>query len=230
MLKRLVRAAWARAALAGLAGHYLQFALATTRWDVDGVEHLAPHVVRGAPAVFAVWHERLPLMPALLLHARRLSPAVPPTAVLVSRHADGQLLGRLMARFGVLVVHGSTARFGQDRGGASGLRRLVEHLMSGGNVVITPDGPRGPRRIAAPGVAQLAAASGAVVVPCAAQTRVRRVLRTWDRMVLPLPWGRGILVCRPAIAVARDGIEAGLAAIAASMSDAADRADLLCRA
>ena len=83
--------------------------------------------------------------------------------------------------------------------------------------------------MAAAGVAQLAAVSGAKVLPCSAQTSRRRTLRSWDRMVLPLPFGRGVLVCGPTIAVGRDGADAALPRIAEAMTAAADRADRLCR-
>ncbi len=178
--------------------------------------------------IAAFWHERLALMPALFLHARRMRADMPPVAVLASRHSDGRLIGRLMRRFGTTVIHGSTMRQGQDRGGASGLRQAIAHLRGGGHIVLTPDGPRGPPRVAVPGVAQLAALTGFVVVPAAAQTSRRRILRTWDRMVLPLPWGRGVLVCLPPIQVPRHDMAAGLAAIGIALTEAADLADRLC--
>ncbi len=62
-----------------------------------------------------------------------------------------------------------------------------------------------------------------LVLPCAAQTRWHIVLPTWDRMILPLPFGRGALVCRPALP-GGDTLEA----IASAMSAAADEADALC--
>ena len=222
MLKRLLRRPAAQALLALLLGRYLAFALATTRWSLDGAEHLAPFLA-GQPAVFAFWHERLPLMPAAWNLVRRRSAGPAPVAsVLVSRHADGRIIGALMRGFGVEVVHGSSSR-----GGAAGLRALLDALEAGRHVVITPDGPRGPRRVAAPGVASLAALSGAAVLPCAAATSRARVLRSWDRMVLPLPWGRGVVVCQPAIAVAREAAEASLAPIAAALTEAVERADQL---
>lgn len=220
MFKRLLRRPGAQALLAVLLGRYLRFALATTRWTLDGAEHLAPHL-DGKPAIVAFWHERLPLMPALWTLARRRAPRPLAEAhVLVSRHADGRFIGALIDAFGLKAVHGSS-----NRGGAAGLRRLLDLLADGRLVSITPDGPRGPRRIAAPGVASLAALSGVGVLPCAAQTSRRRVLRSWDRMVLPLPWGRGVIVCLPAIEVARDAEQSALPAIQAALSDAADRAD-----
>lgn len=227
MLKSLLRRPGAQAWLASLLGRYLGFALRTTRWTLDGGANLAPHLA-GAPAVAAFWHERLPLMPALWEFCRAGAAPPPRVHILASRHRDGRFIGEVMRRFGVEVVHGSSRRQGRERGGAAGVRALLDALAAGGHAVITPDGPRGPRRRAAPGVAQLAALSGAPVLPCAAQTRPRRVLPGWDRMVLPLPWGRGVVVCGPAIAVPRDGWERALPAIEQALTDAADRADRLC--
>lgn len=232
MLKRLLRARAVQAALAGLAGLYLRLALATTRWTLVGEQNLAP-CLDGFPLVVAFWHERLPLMPALWLHARRLAAArgvaMPAPCVLVSRNADGRLIGRVVGRFGLGVAHGSTARGGVDKGGAAGLRALRDALAAGRIAVVTPDGPRGPRRVAAAGVAQLAALAGVAVLPCAGQTRRRLVLGSWDRMVLPLPWGRGVLVCGPAVTVGRDDPAAALPAIAAGLDAAAAEADRLAR-
>ncbi len=224
MLKPLLRRPALQSLLAALLGRYLALALRTTRWTIHGLENIAPHLA-GAPAIVAFWHERLPLMPALWRQARRDGPRA---HILVSRHSDGRLIGDLMRRFRVEVVHGSTARNGDDRGGAAALRALLRQLAAGEHVVITPDGPRGPRRQAAAGVAQLAAVSGVPVLPCAAQTSRRRVLASWDRMVLPLPFGRGVIVCRPAIRVGRRDAAAALQTIAAALTAAADEADLLC--
>ncbi len=226
MLKRLLRHRAIHALLTAILARYLAFALRTTRWTLHGAEHVAPQMA-GAPAIAAFWHERLPLMLALWRRVQAGGRAAE-TSVLVSRHSDGRFIGELMRGFGVRVVYGSTARNGQSCGGATVARQMLERLQAGGSVVITPDGPRGPRRQAAPGVAQLAAMSGVAVLPCAAQTSARYVLRSWDRMVLPLPFGRGVIVCLPPVVVARDGADAALADIAAAMSQAADLADRLC--
>ena len=148
----------------------------------------------------------------------------------MSRHRDGRFIGNILGRFRVSVVHGSSAKPGkqQGKGGAAGLRQLQAVLARGGAVVMTPDGPRGPARVAAPGVAHLAAVTGAPVLPSAAQCRPRLTLKSWDRMVLPVPFGRGVLVCLPAIYVGRDGAEAALPMIAKALDVAAARADALC--
>ncbi len=233
MLKRLLRHPRTVALGTRTLGAYLRFALRTTTWTLHGRAQLGPHL-HAAPAVFAFWHECLPLMPALwTLALRTRAEAGAPRGrmhVLVSRHQDGRLIGRMMGGFGLDVIHGSTAKRGEQKGGASSLRALLAVLAAGDQVVITPDGPRGPRRQAAPGAAQLAALAGVPVVPCAARTSRRRVLPTWDRMILPLPWGRGVLVCLAPIAVPRAGWPAAVPAIAAAMTTAADQAEALCPA
>jgi lysophospholipid acyltransferase (LPLAT)-like uncharacterized protein len=224
-MKRLLRHPAAQKLLAQLLGTYLAFALHTTRWRIEGFEHVLPHAA-GAPAVVAFWHEHLPMMPMLWLLARRSPEGRLSRArahVLVSRHRDGRFIGTVVSRFALDVVLGSSSR-----GGTTSVRNLLTLLADGDHVAITPDGPRGPRRTAAPGVAQLAALSGAPVLPCAARTTRCRVLPTWDRMVVPLPFGRGVVVCRPAIAVPRRGWQEALPHIANALNAAAVQADRLC--
>ena len=222
-MKSLLRTPQAQAILASLLSFYLTFALRTTRWTLDGQEHFRPHGA-GAPAVFAFWHEFLPLMPALSLIARKL-PFYRPTPIhtLVSQHRDGQFIGAVVRRFGILPILGSSTR-----GGATGTRNLLGVLRKGELIGITPDGPRGPRRQAAFGVAQLAALSGVPVVPLAARTTRRVHLDTWDRMPVPLPFGRGVMVCGPAIHVPRHDWKDAIPAITEALNEAAARADLLC--
>jgi len=68
------------------------------------------------------------------------------------------------------------------------------------------------------------------VLPCAAQTTRRWVLRTWDRMVVPKPFGRGVVVCLPTIAVDRDTWQDTVPTIGNALTAAADEADRLCLA
>lgn len=76
----------------------------------------------------------------------------------------------------------------------------------------------------------MAALAGVPVLPCAARCTRRRVLPTWDRMVLPLPFGRGVLVCGAPIHVPRDRWADSLPDIAAALSGAAEEAEALCTA
>ncbi len=221
-MRRLIRHPATQAALARLLGAYLALVYRTTRWRLEGAAAVIAEVVAGRPVIVAFWHERLPLVPPL----RRLAAARDPRAasvtprVLVSQHRDGRFIGTVMARFGARMVFGSSTR-----GGGQAMIEMARALREGDPVFITPDGPRGPRRVAAPGVAQLAALSGAPVVPLGAATTRHRVLPSWDRMMLPLPFGRGTIVLGEPVLVPRDGAEAALPAIAAAMDAACARAD-----
>ena len=230
-MKRLLRHPRTLALVAQALGAYPRFALRTTRWTLHGRDALGPYLLGGA-AIFAFWHERLPLMPALwtlALHERRGAERGR-MHVLVSRHQDGRLIGTIMQAFGVDIVYGSSARRQKGKGGVASLRALVGVLRQGDQIVITPDGPRGPPRKAAAGVAQLAALTQAPIIPCAAQISRRRVLGTWDGMVLPLPFSRGVLVCAQPIMVARDASTTSLPQIEAAMTRAAEEADARCGA
>ncbi len=203
-------------ALAWVLALYVRLVLATQRWRVLGGEHLPRP---GDPPVIAVfWHEALPAS-AMLSRLARAAGLAARIVVLASRHRDGQLIGHVMENFGMELVAGSTSK-----GGAAGLRALARALAAGKHVALTPDGPRGPRRVAAPGVAQLAALSGARVLPCGAATSRAITLNSWDKMRLALPFGRAVLVLGQPIIVPRENWEAGLAAITAGLNAAQNAA------
>jgi lysophospholipid acyltransferase (LPLAT)-like uncharacterized protein len=204
------------------AGLYLQSAIATTRWRIDA-EFLLHALRAKPPCIVAFWHECLPSMPALWRLAAR-DPSLPTGQILASRHRDGQLIGRAMRRFGIETVAGSTSR-----GGAAGLRQLLKLLASGHPIGLTPDGPRGPRHRAAPGIAQLAARAGVPVFCAAAVTRAAITTGGWDRMRIPLPFSKGALVAMPALTIGRNDWQAAMPLIESGLNTALERAWALCR-
>jgi lysophospholipid acyltransferase (LPLAT)-like uncharacterized protein len=216
-MKRLLQSAPVQAAIARAAAGYLRFVARTTRWQVEGGEAIEAFA-SGPPCIVAFWHETLPTMPVIWLRKTRIS-AAKPAVVLASRHRDGQLIGMAVQRFGIGQVAASSSR-----GGAAGLRALITALASGADIGITPDGPRGPRRRAAAGVAQLAAITGARILACAASTGRAIELESWDRMRIPLPFGTGKLVCAPLISVPRDDWQSILPEIEAALTDCLARA------
>jgi lysophospholipid acyltransferase (LPLAT)-like uncharacterized protein len=221
-MRKLIRHPAVQAGLAHILGAYLAFIARTTRWRLLGAGPALAEVAAGRPLVIAFWHERLPVIPALLRLAIQEEKAVAQLVphVLVSQHRDGRFIGNAVSRFGVRMVYGSSTR-----GGREAMAELVRVLRGGDPVLITPDGPRGPRRQAALGVALLAALSGVPVLPIGAATSRHKRLRSWDRMMLPLPFGRGVVTCGPLIHVPRNGAEAALPRIAAALDAACAEAD-----
>jgi lysophospholipid acyltransferase (LPLAT)-like uncharacterized protein len=146
-----------------------------------------------------------------------------PTHVLVSGHNDGRFIGQAVGRFGLGTVIGSSSK-----GGSASLRNMLLLLRDGSNIAITPDGPRGPSKVAAAGVAQLAAATGVLIFPASGQCRFHIRMPSWDRMIFPFPYGRGVIVCRPPLTVPRADWAAHLPVIVAALNAACDEADALC--
>jgi lysophospholipid acyltransferase (LPLAT)-like uncharacterized protein len=212
MLRRLTRHPRFKAAATGLLGRYLAFVFRTTRWRIIGSEHIEAVAAAHNAVIVAFWHENLPVMSKLWVEATRTT-RLPAGHVLVSQHRDGRFIGDVVGHFGLRMVYGSTSK-----GGAASLLSLIRLLRGpGGLVAITPDGPRGPKREAAMGVAQLTALSGIPLLATAGRITPAITLPTWDRMRVPLPFGRGVIVHSAPITVGRDDTEAGLAVIAAAL-------------
>jgi hypothetical protein len=184
----------------------------TLRVRVVGAEHVTPLWRAGRPVIYAVWHGRILMCPWANERLRRSHGARAVTA-LASRSRDGELIARYVERFAMRVVRGSSSR-----GGAMALRALAGTLKQGADVVIIPDGPRGPRRHVAPGVVALAALSGAPVIPFAIAAQPAITLRTWDAFQIPLPFARLAMVFGPPVVVPADADREGTcSAIAASL-------------
>jgi len=219
MLRRLTRHGAFKAFAANLLGLYLALVYRTTRWRLIGGGEIDAAFAQHGNVIAAFWHENLPAMPHLWRTGKARA-GIPSAHVLVSRHRDGRLIGDVVKRFELNMIHASTSK-----GGAAGMLAMTRLLRTGSMMVITPDGPRGPRRVPAPGVAQLAAVSGKPVLPCAGRFAWAIGLRSWDRMEIPLPFGRGVIVAGPAIMVPRDAPEAALPAINQALNAACDAAD-----
>jgi len=181
---------WLQPVLAWLVASYIRAVHRSGRWQLS-CDAAAAGVVRARrPMIGAFWHGRMMMIdPAWRTLVRELQIADPLRPHVVSSdHRDGRLMARVTTRFGLRTVSGSTKR------GAAGLFRAALGVLRDGQIaVVTPDGPRGPRRRAKAGAIRLAMRSGAPIVPITFATNRRVVLRSWDRFVLALPFGRGVL-------------------------------------
>ena len=160
----------------------------TLRFEVD--DRLG---VIGKPVaknyIAALWHNRLLLIsPAL----KKFLPQRP-GAGLISASRDGDLVADLTQRFGFDVVRGSTSRMG-----ASAILELGNVLASGRDIVITPDGPRGPAYGLGKGIIFLAQKTGAEVVPVNFEYSSCWRVNSWDRFILPRPFAKVRFIIGPA--------------------------------
>ncbi|MGL4465845.1 MAG: lysophospholipid acyltransferase family protein [Planctomycetia bacterium] len=170
------------------------------------------------PFIYALWHESLLL--AATYH-RRFRPKV-----MISKSRDGEFITRVVKSLGLDVVRGSSTR-----GGAQAVMELVDLVRSGFRLklAVLADGPRGPRRELKPGAVFIASATGLEIVPIAyAYDRPWRA-KSWDRMAVPRPFSRAVVVMGTPIAVAegleREDLERCRLRVEAAMNDAYDRAE-----
>jgi len=146
----------------------------------------------GSHFILAFWHRHLLLMP-YAYKGRRIS-------VLVSQSTDGELIARTVARLGIDSSRGSSSR-----GGIAGMRSLLRKAAEGWDIAFTPDGPRGPLREVQAGVILAAAATGLPILPVAVAATRAKLLRSWDRFVVPLPFSTVHFVYGEPLAVERRG-------------------------
>ena len=154
--------------------------LGRSMWmETRGHEQVDALYREGKRVIFTFWHARQLMMPLIYRGSQ--------AHILISRHRDGEIIARIVERFGFQAVRGSSTR-----GGNEALRELIRLGRSGVDLVVTPDGPKGPAQVAKLGVIQLARASGLPIVPvafgCSKKNTLRAGIVSWFRT-------RGRAVC-----------------------------------
>ncbi len=179
-----------RRILAALIAGYIRLVDRTGRWELTFPPATAALIREGKPFIGAFWHGRLLMtypawrrLLATLGEDQRRQPYV-----ISSAHGDGQLIQLATNRFGFKTLWGSSRR-----GGAKVLREAKRVLSEGDIIVMTPDGPRGPRMRAHPGIAYLAGSADVPVVPITFAARRARGFQSWDRFKLVWPFASGVL-------------------------------------
>lgn len=230
-MKRWFRNPRVQAALGGVLAGYLKFALYTTRWRRFGHEPVEALWVSRPGMILCFWHARLFLAPPSWPFDR-----APPVRAIISLSPDGEFLTKAMAHLGIPAIRGSSGKKtdpAKAKGGAAAFRDSLKWLRSGGTLVLTPDGPRGPAEQMQEGAPLLAALSEAPVLFLGLATRPCLRLGSWDRTVLPLPFSRGAIVWDGPVTVGKadvaDGPQALQQAWAERLSAATARAEAALR-
>ena len=193
VLKRIGR--WVRQSSTGqtLTGHlgalYIRLAAATTRWQLVNPEHYDGLLAPGTGVIASAWHGRLFFAVLWVPRGRR-------AVAMISNNRDGDLIAAIVRRFRVVAVRGSTYDRDKqrDKGGAQAFAGAAEELARGALIAITPDGPRGPRMRAQRGIALLSIQTRAPVQPVSFSVTRGKLMRSWDRFLVPWPFGRGVQV------------------------------------
>lgn len=171
-------------ALQRLYSRYVDFCARTIRWERIGLGSYEADIARGVPRILVLWHERLVMTP----YIRENGWLDHGMAAIASRHADARIMTAHLDRLGISVIEVGTSEVN-----TGAVRAAVKWLRSGRSLSITVDGPMGPPRKAKAGALVIGGLARVQVVPCSFAVSRGLRLRTWDRMVFPLPWTRGVL-------------------------------------
>ena len=133
---------------------------------------------QGQPYLLGFWHNNIPLLIYMLRNQR-------PQAI-ISRSGDGEDINWVVRAFGWRTgLRGSATS-----GGMGAFRQALRLLSRGEAVVVTPDGPRGPRYVVQPGISALARKKGVPIVPICYSAPKCWELRSWDRTKIPKPFSK----------------------------------------
>ena len=152
----------------------------TLRVKYENPDRLKEAIANGG-AILVSWHGRT-LIPANTFRGRGYW-------ALISLSRDGEIQNHIFRRFGYQIIRGSSGR-----GGARAALQLARKIKEGGVLAFTPDGPRGPTHKVQQGTIFLAERSGCPILPLGISARPRKLLGTWDRYMIPMPFARSTFV------------------------------------
>ncbi len=167
--------------LGSLGAFLLRLLFLTIRLRVEDRSGLTQDDFR-KPIIICFWHNRILAVALTFLrtypfHKRK------GVTVLTSASKDGGILARVVGSLGMGAVRGSSSRRGSQA-----VLELVSLIESGGDIAITPDGPRGPKYVLGPGAILLAQKTGADLVAVHASFSRCKKINSWDNFVIPLPF------------------------------------------
>lgn len=169
----------------GLVAAYVRFAFRTSRWRREGFEGMDACVRNGEPVIFVVWHQRLIMAPFLF------DTSLGRICALTSAARAGRMAGQILVRLGF-----ETIPMASRQRHVALSREVLRRTKEGCSIGIAADGPRGPARVSSTVPVVWARMTGCRVFTVAFAERRVIKLPTWDKQMLPLPFSRGVLLCR----------------------------------
>lgn len=169
-----------------------------------------PYSGTGPAVVFSVWHDAMIYSIFAGRHAR--------TVALVSKHEDGSLLAECLARLGIDLVRGSSSRQGVEA-----LREMMR-VPADRNIVLTPDGPRGPEHRTKPGMTLLASRTGRPIVASGfAAARTWKISGRWTTLEIPRPFTKVFFLTGAPMRIRRGASREELSEYETQVQDEMDR-------
>ena len=223
-----MRSAPVQTVLGFLLGGYLWLVLHTISWARINRGPPDAQLKQPGGVLVAFWHGRI----AAAIGARPVTLPHRPARLMISLSPDGEFIAKAMAWQGFPSFRGSSRKTRDPRrinSGAAAYRSSLAWVREGGVLILTPDGPRGPPEQMAEGIVRMAVRTGAPLFLMGLAARPALRLDTWDRMILPAPFGRGALVFDGPLYAPADADEACIRALredwAARLTQATEAAE-----
>lgn len=181
--RKLLKSEKATDIISWIINSYLKFVGHTTHWNIEGLESMNKTWDKEGSMIILSWHGRAGLIP-YFWNKRH------PLHALVSEHKDGQLMGKIIKRYGLGLIDGSTTS-----NASRAAVKLMKTLQNGESICLTPDGPIGPSMHMNLSPLIFAQKSGKPIVGMTYSIKHSFILRkSWDEMMFPLPFSKGSLV------------------------------------
>ena len=129
--------------------------------------------------IAVTWHSELLITPQVYRKLRKKQK----TAAIIAQHHDGELIARTLSFLGIKPLRGSSRR-----GAKAVLIAAISALKDGHSVMITPDGPKGPRYSMSDGAVALALRSNLPLMIANYQAESFWQLKSWDKFIIPKPF------------------------------------------
>lgn len=153
----------------------------STRMKILGEERYRELRSQGKPVIFLVWHGRIFIVP-YFFRRRKIMPLISPSK-------DGEIAARIMSGWDYRILRGSGSHTI-----VKAWNEMIRELKSGGELIIVPDGPKGPNRKMKLGGLKLAQETGAALVPFTFSTSRKKVLKSWDSFLMFYPFSRVVAI------------------------------------
>ncbi len=161
--------------------YYCQLVWKTTRWQIFGVNRFYPIWEQDKSIILTIWHGRVLMIPYFWNKKRPLN-------ALVSPHNDGRIAASFLKKVGFGIIDGSS-----NDGANVAAINLLRSLEKDEAIAIIPDGPRGPRMKMNISPLYFAKKSGKALFGATYSIEHSIVAKSWDAMLIPLPFCRGIV-------------------------------------
>lgn len=132
--------------------------------------------------IFAMWHSDQCSLHGIPFEKRKN------VNILISKSGDGEVIARVVQRWGFSTIRGSKDKGTRKKGGVRATMEMIEKVNEGQNVAIMVDGPAGPLHEIKNGVIKVAKHTGGAIIPMVWYSPDKTLVKfpTWDKFKIPL--------------------------------------------